>query len=90
MRTTLVILISDFRRAIWAHAGDSRLYWLKKGSIWIQTKDHSVPQRLCDAGEITPDEIRFHEDHSRLLRSLGARTEIRPSLSGEPQAVSPV
>jgi serine/threonine protein phosphatase PrpC len=26
---------------------------------------------LCKAGEITPAQIRFHEDRNRLLRSLG-------------------
>jgi serine/threonine protein phosphatase PrpC len=76
MRTTLVALIASAEAAIWAHAGDSRLYWLRDGKIQEQTRDDSVPQRLVDAGEISADQIRFHEDRSRLLNSLGAREEV--------------
>jgi serine/threonine protein phosphatase PrpC len=76
MRTTLVALILSPSAAMWAHAGDSRLYWLRNGKIRGQTKDDSVPQRLVDAGEISPDQIRFHEDRSRLLNSVGARERV--------------
>jgi serine/threonine protein phosphatase PrpC len=72
MRTTLVLLAAAEDAARWMHVGDSRLYWFRDGKIREQTRDHSVPQRLADAGEITINEIRFHEDRSRLLRSLGA------------------
>ncbi len=73
MRTTLVLLIASAEAARWIHVGDSRLYWFRDGKIREQTRDHSVPQRLAEAGEIRMDEIRFHEDRSRLLRSLGAK-----------------
>jgi len=76
MRTTLVTLIASPEAAMWAHAGDSRLYWFRDGKIREQTKDDSVPQRLVDAGEITADQIRFHEDRSRLLNSLGTREQV--------------
>lgn len=73
MRTTMVTMIASQEAAMWSHAGDSRLYWLRKGKIQEQTKDDSVPQRLVDAGELSADQIRFHEDRSRLLNSIGAR-----------------
>lgn len=73
MRTTLAMLVASPLAAMWAHAGDSRLYWFRDGKIREQTRDDSVPQRLADAGEISADRIRFHEDRSRLLNSLGAR-----------------
>ena len=84
MRTTLVVLACDGRRACWAHVGDSRLYHLRGGRIASQTVDHSVPQALARAGEIRPDEIRFHEDRNRLLRTLGNEEEARPSVLGSP------
>jgi serine/threonine protein phosphatase PrpC len=76
MRTTIVMLIASTEAALWAHAGDSRLYWFRNGKIKEQTHDDSVPQRLVDAGEISVDQIRFHEDRSRLLNSIGAREEV--------------
>src|SRR5579863_63504 len=88
MRTTMVMLIASPEAAMWAHAGDSRLYRLRNGKIQEQTLDHSVPQRLVDAGEISADQIRFHEDRSRLLNSVGAREEVVASsgvMSGAPE-----
>jgi serine/threonine protein phosphatase PrpC len=76
MRTTMVLLIGSPEQAMWAHAGDSRLYWFRAGKIQEQTLDDSVPQRLVDAGEISADQIRFHEDRSRLLNSVGAREDV--------------
>ncbi|MEI6414244.1 MAG: protein phosphatase 2C domain-containing protein [Pseudomonadota bacterium] len=81
MRTTLVLLCSDGHNALWAHIGDSRLYHLRDGRIHFQTRDHSVPQAIADAGEIAPAEIRFHEDRNRLLRSLGNDKAQRPTLA---------
>ncbi len=75
MRTTVVMLLASANAGLWAHCGDSRLYWFQNGTLRGQTHDDSVPQRLADAGEIAPEQIRFHEDRGRLLRSLGARPE---------------
>lgn len=85
MRTTAVVLLSDFCYASWGHLGDSRLYYIKNGSIQSQTKDHSVPQAMCNAGEITSAEIRFHEDRNRLLRSLGSRENFAPVIEQRAQ-----
>jgi len=88
MRTTIVMLLASGDAALWSHSGDSRLYWFRDGKLRGQTKDHSVPQRLADAGEIRPEQIRFHEDRSRLLRSLGARQEsgaTSGAMAGKPE-----
>jgi serine/threonine protein phosphatase PrpC len=79
MRTTIVMLIASAEAAMWAHAGDSRLYWFRDGKIREQTLDDSVPQRLVAAGEISAYQIRFHEDRSRLLNSLGTREQVTAS-----------
>ncbi len=67
-KTTLVILLAGNNNATWAHVGDSRLYHFKSGRLVFQTRDHSLPQYLADSGEITADQIRFHEDRNRLLK----------------------
>ncbi len=88
MRTTAVVLISDYASARWSHIGDSRLYHLRQGSIAFQTHDHSVPQALCDAGKIAPEEIRFHPDRNRMLRALGNNSEAKPTVEQTPVAVT--
>ncbi len=80
MRSTAVVLLADAGQAQWAHIGDSRLYHFRDGRVAAQTLDHSVPQMLASAGEIHPNEIRFHEDRNRLLQSLGARDGCRPEI----------
>jgi PPM family protein phosphatase len=66
LRTTLVVLLTDMKDYLWAHVGDSRLYFFKCGIIKQYTADHSVPQQLAAGGLINADEIRFHEDRNRL------------------------
>jgi serine/threonine protein phosphatase PrpC len=85
MRSTIVVLVANSSEAMWGHVGDSRLYYFTQGRIQFQTKDHSVPQAMTNAGEITPDQIRHHEDRNRLLRSLGARENLRPAIQTRPQ-----
>lgn len=71
MKTTIVLLVVDGSRFLRAHVGDSRLYHFHDGRLVYQTRDHSVAQMSVLLGEITPDQIRFHEDRSRVLRALG-------------------
>lgn len=67
-KTTLVILLTSNNNATWAHVGDSRIYHFKSKRLVFQTRDHSLPQHLADSGEITADQIRFHEDRNCLLK----------------------
>lgn len=83
MKTTLVFLYIEEGRARWMHIGDSRLYRFRGGRLECQTSDHSVSQMAVLMGEITPQEIRFHEDRNRVLRALGgenAKPELSPTV----------
>lgn len=83
MRTTMVMLTCSQEKAAWGHVGDSRLYWFREGRVLQQTRDHSVPQMLVDAGKISFQDIRGHEDQNRLTRAMGQEGEIRPTLLPE-------
>jgi len=52
MSTTLAALFIDRQqqRAWWAHAGDSRVYHFRHGTLFEVTRDHSLAQQLKDAG----------------------------------------
>ena len=76
MKTTAAVLTLAGERAVWAHAGDSRLYYFREGALAFQTRDHSAAQLGVMLGEITADQIRFHEDRSRVLRALGQEGEL--------------
>ncbi len=84
MRTTIVVAITDLHNILWAHVGDSRLYVFEGGRVVFCTKDHSVVQAMVNAGELSPDNARHHEDRNRLLRSLGnSDGDLRPSIRDE-------
>ena len=74
MRTTVVSLVVDFvnERAVWAHCGDSRLYFFRDGQMIEHTRDHSMVQSLLDAGIIKESEVRNHPDRSVLFSALGS------------------
>lgn len=88
MRTTIVVLVTNSKRALWAHVGDSRLYCFENGRIAFFTRDHSVVQAMVNAGELSADEIRHNEDRNRLLRCLGNTDgELRPTILAEPHTL---
>lgn len=71
MKSTAVVLTYGAGRSAWAHVGDSRLYHFLDGRLIFQSRDHSASQIAVMLGEITVDQIRFHEDRSRVLRAVG-------------------
>ena len=89
MRTTVVALHIAEDQALWGHVGDSRLYLYRGGVIVFQTNDHSVPQAMVAAGEITREQIRHHEDRNRLLRAVGNPDGVKPTILESPQTVRP-
>lgn len=71
MRTTLVAAFADNDKLSFIHKGDSRFYYFRNNTLFLQSKDHTVSQLSVDMGEITTDQIRFHEDRNKLLKVLG-------------------
>lgn len=86
MKSTAVVLAVGGGHAAWAHAGDSRLYHFHSGKRVFQTRDHSASQIAVMMGEITIDQIRFHEDRSRILRALGQEGALKVQTGEEPLA----
>ncbi len=77
MHSTAVCLVIDFiaHQAHWAHAGDSRLYWLRAGQVHARTRDHSLVQALVDAGVLTEQQVQGHPKRSELRSALGIPAE---------------
>lgn len=71
MKSTAVTLAIEPGHIAWAHVGDSRLYHFYNGRLVFQTKDHSSSQIAVELGDITAEEIRFHEDRNKVFRALG-------------------
>jgi serine/threonine protein phosphatase PrpC/ribosomal protein L40E len=54
-----------------ANVGDSRTYLIRAGTITRLTKDHSLVERLIDAGAMDPDERYIHPQRNLIVRALG-------------------
>jgi protein phosphatase len=74
--STVVALLVHAGGAEIAHVGDSRAYVLQAGEIFQLTKDHSMVQKLVDAGALTPAQAAAHPDANQILRALGTAPEV--------------
>ena len=77
-KTTAAALSVHGERAVWAHTGDSRIYFLRGGELASCTEDHSVAFKKYKAGEITREQIPQDEDQCVLLRALGGPRRFEP------------
>lgn len=71
-RTTIVACLIQHNSAYWAHCGDSRLYWMRRGQILARTRDHSRIETLIAQGKVDPSERDTHPDRNKLFNCLGA------------------
>ncbi|MDR0971966.1 MAG: Stp1/IreP family PP2C-type Ser/Thr phosphatase [Bacteroidales bacterium] len=86
MGTTACILLLCDDEAYIAHVGDSRIYLYlgKEKRLHRITKDHSYVQTLVDAGNITDEEAESHPNKNRILKALGIKSELEPTINTSP------
>jgi serine/threonine protein phosphatase PrpC len=80
-RTTLVACLVQHNSAVWAHCGDSRLYWVRGGQVLGRTRDHSHIEHLIANGRADPSERSTHPDRNKLYNCLGASVPPKVELS---------
>lgn len=74
-RTTIVACVIQNNQAWWAHAGDSRLYVIRRGKVATRTRDHSKVENLVNLGLITAEESETHPERNKVLNCLGSPFE---------------
>jgi PPM family protein phosphatase len=78
--TTATLLAFDGTQVGVGHAGDSRAYLFRDGTIRQITTDHTFVQTLIDDGRITEDEARVHPHRNLILRAIDATSDTDPDL----------
>ncbi|MGX9220728.1 PP2C family protein-serine/threonine phosphatase [Massilia varians] len=71
-RTTVVACLVQHNCAVWAHCGDSRLYWVRRNQVLARTRDHSHLEYLIERGRALESERNTHPDRNKLYNCLGA------------------
>ncbi len=85
MGSTAVVLLINNNRFYTAHAGDSRIYLIRKGKIYQITKDHSLVQKMVDSQMITEEEAKNHPRRNVILNALGAEKDFFSDVSAPEQ-----
>ncbi|HMZ76836.1 MAG TPA: protein phosphatase 2C domain-containing protein, partial [Rhodocyclaceae bacterium] len=70
-RTTIVACLIQDGVAHWAHAGDSRLYLIRRNKVFAQTRDHSRVQLMLDQGLLDAEAAASHPGRNRIFSCLG-------------------
>ena len=81
LKASMVVVISDYTRMIWAVSGNARFYHFRKKRFSFRSKDQSIAQMMVDSGKISDDDINEHEERHNLIRYLGMQGQLRPYIS---------
>jgi protein phosphatase len=76
MGTTCTALVLRGGAAYAAQVGDSRLYLVRGGEIFLMSEDHSAVMEMVRRGKMTIEEARSHTDKNVILRALGTHPEV--------------
>lgn len=76
MGTTCTALVLHRDAAYAAQVGDSRLYLVRGGNIFLMSEDHSAVMEMVRRGKMTINEARSHSDKNVILRALGTHPEV--------------
>ena len=83
LEASILVLVTDYKKARWSHAGNCRLALLHNGAIIEATKDTSLTQRLADSEEIPLDMVSSHEERNNLYAYLGQPGKFSPVISAK-------
>lgn len=81
LKASLIMVVTDYSRMIWAGAGNTRMYHFRNGLLNLRSKDQSLAQMMADREEILPDKVDAHEERGNLLEYLGKPDEFKPFVS---------
>ena len=75
--STMAALFLKRDIAIWAHVGDSRLYWCRGGRVLRRTNDHTVASQLEAEGRHAEAGVAAQHYKNVLYSALGIRNQLK-------------
>lgn len=81
LSASIMVVISNYDKVIYAHAGNVRLYHLRKEKLIKKTKDHSIVRLMEDLGEIDSESVNKHKYKSTLYNFVGIDDKLKVEIS---------
>ncbi|HOV27082.1 MAG TPA: hypothetical protein PK566_12090 [Pseudobacteroides sp.] len=81
LKSSMVIMVTDYTHMIWVISGNARLYHFRNGGFNFRSKDQSVAQMMVDAGKISDDECNTHDERNNLTNFIGHAKGFTPFIS---------
>lgn len=78
LEVSMVILLSDYKKALWVSAGDTRMVGIRNKKIKWKTKDTSLKQETQEQSEHLRNQIESRKKSHNLYCYLGQREKFKP------------
>lgn len=73
LKASVVMVVTDYRKARFCQAGNSRFYLIRNGRYLEQSKDQSLTRNLIEEERLSLDQAAAHEERNNLYSYLGLR-----------------
>lgn len=83
MGSTAVLVLIQGNIANVAHVGDSRAYLFRNNRLQQLTTDHTVVQRMVEAGMLQAEDAAHHPDSNIIERAIGNKPEVAVDIHDE-------
>ena len=80
MASTVALLCIDAKARVarWAHLGDTRILFFRRGTVKVLTRDHSIRQSFVDASLVSGSSPDAGPNRSALYAAVGVEGDTRP------------
>jgi protein phosphatase len=83
MGTTCTAVVLRDNRIWLGHVGDSRAHLIRKDKLYRISEDHSLVAEMVRQGSLTETEAKDFPDRNVILRALGIRPTVKPTVWNE-------
>ncbi|WP_068777104.1 PP2C family serine/threonine-protein phosphatase [Paenibacillus sp. FJAT-26967] len=81
LKASVLIVVTDYTRMVWAVAGHARLYVVREGRLVERSRDQSLAQSWADEERIPQESVDRHEERHNLLNYVGKPDVFEPYVS---------
>jgi len=78
--TTVAALLYTGQEVVLGHAGDSRIYRLRRGVLEQRTRDHSLANQLVDEKRLRLEDVAAFPHKNIITKALGTKAKVDPDV----------